>query len=468
MKNYVADPSKKPSLHFNPAAFLKKWQVLVVLLVLLFGTTRSASAAPVLLDDFNQIPNANIINVTLGTSPQGATIDHASILGGERDVQVIVTSGAGTMSVNPSDSSGYLTHAQPPGLRGRTIVSWDGNDSNFTSLNATGLGGVNLQSPTNDAFLLGIVSTDVASNLEIQVFTDATNHSTAATIAFTGGLVNATLVIPFSSFGVTGGTGADFTNVGAVRLTINSTLPNPEPALDMVVDFLTAGESGSFRDFGDLPDTYSTLIGSAGPSHTTGNLFLGSTVDNESDGNPTGDATGDGADEDGVTRVGGWADGVNGGTVNVVVTGDSTACLSAWMDFLPYNGIFDAGAEEIIVMVPVNSGSNNVSFDIPAGTFDGTPPDVVLNARFRLVTDVGSDSDCSLDEPVLTFQDAYLNGEVEDYQWTFSPTAITLTNLSARSEANTALAGVAGLLLLTGAFILIRRRKRAPVSEPNE
>ncbi|HEX7828213.1 MAG TPA: SdrD B-like domain-containing protein, partial [Thermoanaerobaculia bacterium] len=55
-------------------------------------------------------------------------------------------------------------------------------------------------------------------------------------------------------------------------------------------------------DFGDAPDTYGTLLASSGPHHVVVSGYsLGATVDTESQGQPSAGATGDGADEDGVT-----------------------------------------------------------------------------------------------------------------------------------------------------------------------
>src|SRR3954465_10517689 len=60
-------------------------------------------------------------------------------------------------------------------------------------------------------------------------------------------------------------------------------------------------------DFGDAPESYGTLLKDDGPRHALSPLFLGDRIDNESDGQPDDDATGDDfgplgqpSDEDGV------------------------------------------------------------------------------------------------------------------------------------------------------------------------
>ena len=56
------------------------------------------------------------------------------------------------------------------------------------------------------------------------------------------------------------------------------------------------------RDYGDAPDTYLTTESVNGASHSiVANVKLGASVDAELDGNPSTDAQGDGADENGVT-----------------------------------------------------------------------------------------------------------------------------------------------------------------------
>ena len=178
-------------------------------------------------------------------------------------------------------------------------------------------------------------------------------------------------------------------------------------------------------DYGDLPATYSTQINDspAGPSHTvppSPNLYLGSTPpDAETNGSPTADATGDGADEDGVTLVGVWGNGAynavngTGGAVGVTVNG--SGYLAGWIDFNRDGDFNDAG--EMIVHQAVSPGTANYTFDIPADTFagPGDPPDLTLYARFRLF-----ESEPLF--PSLAYSGAAGNGEVEDYAFHWAMT----------------------------------------------
>ena len=129
---------------------------------------------------------------------------------------------------------------------------------------------------------------------------------------------------------------------------------------------------------------------------TSGNsLFLGADRDAEADGQPSSDASGDGADEDGVT-VG----ALNVGTAaDVTVTSSDGGFLNAWIDF-NQDGDGDDPGEQVFDDVAVVAGANNLQITAPVGTAIGS-----TFARFRLTERAGY-SDFGL----------AASGEVEDYQ----------------------------------------------------
>ncbi|MFK7923858.1 MAG: SdrD B-like domain-containing protein [Bacteroidia bacterium] len=174
-------------------------------------------------------------------------------------------------------------------------------------------------------------------------------------------------------------------------------------------------------DFGDLPDPYRTTNDANPlaayhqiPSVTT--LYLGSTVDSETDGQRSGDAYGDDSagsdDEDGVTFINefGWSVGStdigNGGIVDVIVTG--SGWLAAWMDFNQDGDFGDVG--EMMISQAVNTGTVRYNFDIP----NGTTLTGEYFSRFRLFES----------EPIVPLASSagYANnGEVEDYVISLQP-----------------------------------------------
>jgi hypothetical protein len=179
-------------------------------------------------------------------------------------------------------------------------------------------------------------------------------------------------------------------------------------------------------DFGDLPSSYNaTLLADEGPYHISGTLRLGSMIDTEGDGTESDTAEGDEYD-DGVARSGAWSDGTDGGSVAVTVTGGS-GYLVGWIDWNNDGDFLDAG--ENIINQAVNQGVGQIiDFDVPAGTFPGTGGNLFFNARFRLFETAPT-------YPGNAYIGSTTNGEVEDYQWEFTPTAVTLLGFSARGAA---------------------------------
>jgi hypothetical protein len=200
-------------------------------------------------------------------------------------------------------------------------------------------------------------------------------------------------------------------------------------------------------DFGDLPDTgtgtgsgnYQTLLSDSGPRHEIGpDLYLGACVDGETNGQPNPAADGDdtnvlGApgvtygqcsgndDEDGVTPTGVWTPNATV-ALNVTVTGGS-GVLGCWIDWNA-NGNLGSAANKFINGGTLTAGTHNVSVSVPGTYVTGTS----LYARCRLFAS-GAVPGGSLD--ITDYVGSGVGGEAEDYQWNFTPTAVTLQSLQA-------------------------------------
>jgi len=154
-------------------------------------------------------------------------------------------------------------------------------------------------------------------------------------------------------------------------------------------------------DFGDCPDPhYPTLLVNNGALHIIDpNVFLGSGIDGESDGQPTlwadGDDINDIPDEDGVSFTSVLFDDCTR-DVNVVASCDGK--LDAWFDFNADGDWSDPG-EQIFASEPLNTGSNILTFSIPSDAAKGD-----TYARFRFSTVGGLDPNGPAPD-----------GEVEDY-----------------------------------------------------
>jgi hypothetical protein len=184
-------------------------------------------------------------------------------------------------------------------------------------------------------------------------------------------------------------------------------------------------------DFGDAPDTgvgtgtgnYNTLATDGGPSHViVAGLFLGASVDGESEAVPNARANGDdvnGAlpdDEDSVLSpldLLGTVGAVPTVTLLATNTTGTAATLYGWVDY-NRNGLFDNATERASMAVPsgTTDGRFTLTFPaIPSGSAGAT------YARFRLSTGAAAANSTS----------AASDGEVEDYVFTItSPSESTV------------------------------------------
>jgi glutamine cyclotransferase len=167
------------------------------------------------------------------------------------------------------------------------------------------------------------------------------------------------------------------------------------------------------EDFGDAPDSYSTLLAGNGPRHTTSTLRFGPQLDSEGNGQPTPGATGDDAtgvdDEDGIVAVSPLTAGGFGVVVLNVQGLAATAYVQGWIDW-GNDGSFQP-SDRVALDVPVNANGNvPVVVNVPVGTAVGGHV-----ARFRISTTAG-----------LGVGGAAPNGEVEDHVIGVSPPPATV------------------------------------------
>ena len=142
--------------------------------------------------------------------------------------------------------------------------------------------------------------------------------------------------------------------------------------------------SSAGYDFGDAPEGYPVLRADNGASHTITSLFLGRSVDAETDGQPSELADGDGDDENGVDVTAEPVASEDDSTrASFIVTVSEPGVLDAWIDF---NRDFDWDdeGEQIALSMPITRGYAFVTYVVPAGTAAGS-----VTARFRLSAEGG-------------------------------------------------------------------------------
>ncbi len=151
-------------------------------------------------------------------------------------------------------------------------------------------------------------------------------------------------------------------------------------------------------DFGDAPDSYGTLLDSDGARHTLSSLYLGSSVDGESDSSAyplSDDANDTEDDEDGVqfaTSI------VEGKQAVIVVKTSGKGFLSGWID-LDANGVFDNN-DQVLADREIRNERESIYLTVPDGASAGK-----TWARFRFSS-----------EPGLLALGSAPDGEVEDYE----------------------------------------------------
>jgi len=237
---------------------------------------------------------------------------------------------------------------------------------------------------------------------------------------------------PALSFAGTAGEAKTFTVLvnGDLTIEANETFQTAINSLSGVVNPSAVTIAGSpqtatitndEQDWGDAPtaaqsgfgETYPTLLADNGARHAAavGGLKLGASLDADLDGQPNGTATGDGADEDGVTLPTASTIVINT-TANITVNASGSGNLNAWADYNRDGDWSDAG-EQVFTNQAVVAGNNALSFAVPNASLGNS------FMRFRLTTAGGTGID-----------GAAADGEVEDYAITIVNTQFTINDPS--------------------------------------
>ncbi len=254
------------------------------------------------VDDFSATNQATTANSGTPSAPNAIAATEA--LGGERDLLADWVSGPFDAKLRASSITSSLIISSDTGTVGNYTVVWDGMDGDATAVDPIGLRaggpqGVDLAAAgIADRLQLFIGADKVGIGLTIRIYTDGSNFSTfVTTIPFdVNGEATSELLVPFTSFTATG-TGADFTNVGAIEI-------------------LVPGAAALNAEL--------SLVGSIGPTVKTANianfepLTLGNLVFNDVNNNGVFDSA---------TEA-----GISGVTVNLYADTDANGSFTAGTD----------------------------------------------------------------------------------------------------------------------------------------
>ena len=172
-----------------------------------------------------------------GAADVGKTVDSSmsgpGIIGGERDIWVKLVA-AGNYGVSGEVAAGGYGYEQGPSVHAQSEIQWDGVDGSPT-LDATGLGGFDITDGyTKDSMQLTVVYLDNPVDLDFTIYTDGANASTYALPLPGGVFTPQEVVMPLELFTNSLGSGADFTDVGALTVFIESIA-----APDFIIDQIT-------------------------------------------------------------------------------------------------------------------------------------------------------------------------------------------------------------------------------------
>ncbi|EMI24199.1 beta strand repeat-containing protein [Rhodopirellula europaea] len=185
------------------------------------------------------------------TSSSGALTSGGDVIGDERDVEIFIdarTSGDSQFSI--VTGSNELVFSNGGDVTATLLVQYDGVDADGGGLvlDHTGLSSADLSNSDSAAGIVLSVRSDqvVTDGIEVRVYTDAANFSTA-TLSLPSNIAGPAqeLFVPFSSFSDVG-TGADFGNVGAIEVFVDAVSSNGgagASSLDLFVSVLESQSS---------------------------------------------------------------------------------------------------------------------------------------------------------------------------------------------------------------------------------
>lgn len=241
-------------------------------------TVEARGTSSLVIDNFADPSPAQTLQATSGAA-DSSTESGVSALGGTRDmfVEVAGVGSTATVDLRSNQIPGFADLVSAFGTSGQGTITWDG-DSDPLTLSVTDLAAIDL---TNSGVATGVgVNVGAGKDnmlLNINIYTDLSNYSTVSLpIANTGGASVQPVFASFAADFTDVGTGADFTNVRAMTMSLDATA---EVNSSIVVDVIgTLSPTRKTADFANYK-----------PMTLAGTLFLdqndNGTIDGVADAN---------------------------------------------------------------------------------------------------------------------------------------------------------------------------------------
>ena len=203
-------------------------------------------------------------------------------------VKLTTPYGSVAMGAN-TDIPGMLDFSSGSASNGLLEIVWDGPGSDAQHLNPNGLNNVDLTAGnTSTGIELALGADHNGGTAVLTIYSDATDWSSATiTIPNTDdGTANQEMFVPFTNFTVGGGTGANFSKVGAVQLNING----PNAVDGQIGSIETVGPKVFTCNFANLAQTDLGIVKSESPAPAVAGqpLTYTLTVTNNGPSNATG------------------------------------------------------------------------------------------------------------------------------------------------------------------------------------
>jgi uncharacterized repeat protein (TIGR01451 family) len=209
------------------------------------------------LDPFDDSPAQSVQAADVIGTIAASAVDNPNVVGDERDLIVELTDGAAGEFVQLDSQQNRLLITSTTNAQGEFTVVYDGDDDDGDTLNATGLGGLDLtDAGVNTAIKVRIRADQVGANLRLRLFTDATHFSDSQPLNFAipGTNVDTDAIFYFEDFvaGAGAAGAASAANVGAMQMVVETTTDATNGRVTLLGVFRPTLETQDFANEADL------------------------------------------------------------------------------------------------------------------------------------------------------------------------------------------------------------------------